>query len=49
MNVRMTQSGTNSSYTITGLNAGDTITYWFTYWDVTAGAAVDTASAIYTH
>lgn len=49
MNVRMTQSGTAASYTISGLNSGDTVTYWFTYWDVTNGGAVDTARATYTH
>ncbi len=48
MNVRMTQSGTASSYTINGLKPGDVVTYWFTYCK-TAGGAMDTASATYTH
>jgi len=49
MNVRMTQSGTSSNYTINGLKSGDVITYWFTYCKASGGGAVDTTSATYTH
>lgn len=49
MNVRMTQSGTSASYTISGLKSGDVVNYWFTYWDTSKNAAYDTASATYTH
>lgn len=47
-NVRMTQSGTKATYTINGLNSGDTVKYWFTYCN-TSGYTQDTAAYTYTH
>lgn len=47
-NVRMTQSGTKATYTINGLNSGDSVKYWFTYCN-TSGYVKDTESYIYTH
>lgn len=47
-NVRMTQSGTKATYTINGLNLGDTVKYWFTYSN-TSGYTQDTAQYTYTH
>lgn len=47
-NVRMTQNGTKATYTIQGLNAGDTVKYWFTYCN-TSGYVQDTQSYTYTH
>lgn len=47
-NVRMSQSGTKSTYTISGLSSGKKVTYWFTYAD-TNGVAKDSASYTYTH
>lgn len=47
-NVRMTQSGSQATYTINGLNNGDTVKYWFTYCN-TSGNVKDTESYTYTH
>lgn len=47
-NVRMTQSGSKAAYTINGLNAGDTVKYWFTYCN-TSGFTKDTEQYTYTH
>lgn len=47
-NVRMTQSGSKATYTINGLNAGDSVKYWFTYCN-TSGYVKDTQSYTYTH
>ncbi|MFQ9514879.1 MAG: RICIN domain-containing protein [Eubacterium sp.] len=47
-NVRMEQSGTKATYTINGLNNGDTVKYWFTYCN-TSGNTQDTATYTYTH
>jgi len=41
-NVRMQLSGSNNSYTAGGLKIGDTVRYWFTYWNAAQGIAVDT-------
>lgn len=46
-NVRMTQSGTTSTYVIKGLKSGDTVSYWYTY--STGSGAVDTQSYSYVH
>lgn len=47
-NVRMQLSGTTNSYTAGGLKIGDTVRYWFTYWDAQRNFAVDTAPQTYT-
>lgn len=47
-NVRMTQSGSKATYTISGLKSGDTVKYWFTNCN-TSGYTQDTASYSYTH
>ncbi len=47
-NVRMQLSGSNNTYTAGGLKIGDTVRYWFTYWDAARGFAVDTAQQTYT-
>ena len=47
-NVRMTQSGSKATYTINGLNSGDTVKYWFTYCN-TSGYTKDTSAYTYTH
>jgi beta-glucanase (GH16 family) len=47
-NVRMTLSGTNNSYVVSGLKANDVVSYSFTYWDTAHNYAVDTAVASYT-
>ncbi|WP_051235533.1 carbohydrate-binding domain-containing protein [Marinimicrobium agarilyticum] len=43
LNVRMTQEGSRNVYRVTGLSAGDTLSYHFTYWNPDTGSAVDTA------
>ena len=40
-NVRMTQTGTRNEYAATGLSAGDTVDYWFTYLDPEINGAKD--------
>jgi beta-glucanase (GH16 family) len=47
-NVRMTQSGANATYTVSGLASGNTIQYQFTYVPSGSSAAVDTAWATMT-
>lgn len=42
LNVRMTQAAGRNTYRVTGLSAGDTLNYNFTYWDAATGSAVDT-------
>ena len=48
LNVRMSQSGANATYTVSGLACGNTITYFFTYVPTGSSAATDTASATLT-
>ena len=47
-NVRMTQNGEKATYTIHGLNAGDSVKYWFTHCN-TSGYVKDTESYTYIH
>ena len=47
-NVRMQLSGSNNTYTAGGLKIGDTVRYWFTYWDTQRNIAVDTSQQTYT-
>ena len=42
-NVRMIQSGTSATYTVSGLSSGATVRYFFTYVPAGSSAAVDTA------
>ncbi|MEO1336438.1 MAG: thrombospondin type 3 repeat-containing protein, partial [Myxococcota bacterium] len=49
LNVRMAQSSNRSAYSVAGLDAGDVIEYYFTYFDPARGAAYGTDRAIYTH
>lgn len=48
MNVRMTLSGTDNSYSIGGLKTGDVVKYSFTYWDTSKNYAVDTPQQSFT-
>jgi len=48
LNVRMTQSGANATYTVGGLASGNTLQYSFTYVNSGSSAAVDTAWATLT-
>jgi beta-glucanase (GH16 family) len=48
LNVRMTQSGTTASYVVSGLSAGSTVKYFFTYAASGSSAAVDTSWATVT-
>jgi beta-glucanase (GH16 family) len=48
MNIRMSQSGTTASYTISGLKKNDVVSYWFTNCD-TSGFAKDGSKSIYKH
>lgn len=48
-NIRMTQTGSQNIYTINGLNSGDQIEVFFTYWDANGGFAVDSETVFYTH
>jgi beta-glucanase (GH16 family) len=43
-NVRMTQANGENTYPVSGLSAGDTLSYSFTYWDAAGNMAVDTAT-----
>jgi hypothetical protein len=47
MNVRMTVSGANNLYTLSGLKAGDVVKYFFTI-GISTGGATDTAWAQFT-
>ncbi len=47
-NVAMVQAGGVNSYTVTGLSAGDNVTYDFTYWDATLNYAEQTDTAMIT-
>jgi beta-glucanase (GH16 family) len=48
LNVRMTQSGTSATYTVSGLSSGATVRSFFTYVPSGSSAAVDTAWATMT-
>jgi len=45
LNVRMAQSGTSATYTVSGLSSGAVLRYFFTYVPAGSTAAVDTAWA----
>jgi hypothetical protein len=47
INVRMTVSGTNNLYTVSGLKIGDVVRYFYTIGN-TAGGATDTTWQSYT-
>ncbi|MFP2926396.1 di-heme oxidoredictase family protein [Pyxidicoccus sp. 3LG] len=49
LNYRMGITNGRNEHAVTGLVAGDTIDYSFTYWDVSCNCARDTAWARYTH
>ncbi|QDE68771.1 di-heme oxidoredictase family protein [Myxococcus xanthus] len=49
LNYRMGIVNGRNQYTVTGLSAGETIDYSFTYWDVSCDCARDTAWTRYTH
>lgn len=49
LNIRMQNAGTLNTWSVGGLSSGDVITYTFTYFDPSAGAAYDTTLATYTH
>ena len=48
LNVSMNQSGGNNTYVISGLSAGNQISYRCTYWDTAAGFARETTLASFT-
>ncbi|ADO73975.1 di-heme oxidoredictase family protein [Stigmatella aurantiaca] len=49
LNVRMTVTQGRNQFTVTGLSAGNTVDYSFTYLDPACNCAQDTAWALYTH
>lgn len=48
-NVRMTQSSGRNTFVLNNLAAGETVDYYFTYWDTSANRQFDTAWQIYSH
>jgi hypothetical protein len=49
LNVRMAVNGTHNEYTVSGLSAGATIDYNFTYFDLACPCAKDSPAAHYVH
>lgn len=48
-NLRMTQANGVNTYDLTGLQSGDQISYWFTYFDSASNMVIDTAPQAYVH
>lgn len=48
-NIRMTQTGTSNVFTASGINSGDSVEYFFTYWDTDAGHSIVTEMRFYSH